>query len=509
MFPTRILIAVKSLLLLGLVGTAAWLKAATVTIGPAGDTTLFQFAPENNLGAELTMISGTTANGMTNRALLKFDVAGNLPANATIQSVSLNVTVVKNSVFGPPPTGYSLHRVLAGWGEGTGIGANKGAPAANGEATWLARSHPNVLWSAPGATAPGDFVDAASASQTIEAEGSYNFDSTSTLVADTQSWLANPGSNYGWILICGDEATIGSSRRFASREDEANAPYLVIEYTTPVPPHVTMTPVSDTSLFELTPDNNLGTSSLVAGTLGPSGGQTRTRALMQFSTQDIPPDAVLTSATLTMNVVMVSAGQAASNFDLHRVLRPWGEGDKSGARGTAATAGEATWNERFFPSTPWGAPGGAASVDFAAAVSSTAFISQAGPYAFSNLLADVQFWVAHPDQNYGWMLVTESESVPYTGRRFGSREDANNTPTLEVKYIPRPSVVRREVAGGQFTLSFTAQAGLAYAVQTNDALVSAGGWSTLTNFPAASTPQTVVVTAPAAGSQRFYRISAQ
>src|SRR5207248_6129411 len=127
-----------------------------------------------------------------------------------------------------------------------GLGNRQGAPASNGQATWLARFYPNVLWSAPGAAAPADFLAVTSASQSIATEGSYTFDSSQNLVADVQSWFTNAASNFGWILICEDESAIGTARRFGSREDPANAPALVIEYIQPTPPHVTLTPVADT-----------------------------------------------------------------------------------------------------------------------------------------------------------------------------------------------------------------------------------------------------------------------
>src|SRR5204863_5425272 len=86
----------SSLCLLALlVGTGGGLKADTVTVNPVADTTLFEAAPNNNLGSEPTLISGTTASQHTNRALIKFDIAGSIPANATIQSVSLALTVTR------------------------------------------------------------------------------------------------------------------------------------------------------------------------------------------------------------------------------------------------------------------------------------------------------------------------------------------------------------------------------------------------------------------------------
>ena len=493
-----------------LVGTSGTLNADTVTLNPVADTTLFEAIPTNNLGEEPTFISGTTASQHTNRALIRFDIAGSIPANATIQSVSLALTVTKAAPE-PAPL-FTIHRVLRNWGEGVGIGAggeggNTGAPANNGEATWLAAFYPDTLWSVPGAGAPTDYVATASASQVIAGPGGYSFDSSPDLIADVQNWLTNTAVNFGWIIVCEDESEPTTARRFASREDLANMPALIIDYTQPQRPRVTLQTAADTSLFEYAPDDNLGATTLVAGSIGSNGGGQRSRALIQFNTADIPPEAaVITSATLTMNVVRESGFAQPSTFDLHRVLRAWGEGNKNGTKGGPASPGEATWNARSYPSTMWNAPGASAPVDFSAAVSASTFISEGGAYSFA-VLPEVQFWLAHPSQNFGWILISEDEATPYTARRFGSREQGPGS-TLDVEYIPRPSIEHSQRIGNQFSLSFLAQADQLYSVQCRDSLAT-GDWTTYTNLPPLSLIQHMTVTAPVTGPQRFYRIVLQ
>src|SRR5207244_575593 len=68
-------------------------------------------------------------------------------------------------------------------------------------------------------------------------------------VNDIQTWLDNPASNFGWILISRSEEVSQTARRFGSREDIANAPQLTIEFTTSsvnTPPKVTQQPKSQT-----------------------------------------------------------------------------------------------------------------------------------------------------------------------------------------------------------------------------------------------------------------------
>jgi hypothetical protein len=55
------------------------------------------------------------------------------------------------------------------------------------------------------------------------------------LVADVQTWLDNPGVNFGWVLLTEREEVSETSRRFASREDTARAPELIVEYASATP----------------------------------------------------------------------------------------------------------------------------------------------------------------------------------------------------------------------------------------------------------------------------------
>ena len=61
----------------------------------------------------------------------------------------------------------------------------------------------------------------------------YTFASMPALVADVQAWLDDPATNFGWMLMCETEEANFTARRFASREDTARAPYVLIEYAPP------------------------------------------------------------------------------------------------------------------------------------------------------------------------------------------------------------------------------------------------------------------------------------
>ena len=212
-------------------------RADSVTLRPVADTTLIETAPNNNLGGQPFANSGTTQNFTKNRALFRFDVSA-IPTGAQVNSVSLVLEVTRQPVDGYAPADFGLHRMLVSWGEGAQTTANpaspgQGAPAASGEATWLARfaqTGPN--WAAAGGLAGTDFAAASSAGQSIygTANSPYFFTSA-PLATDVQMWLDNPGANFGWLLLANDEGPNFTARRFGSREDAINAPQLFVQYS--------------------------------------------------------------------------------------------------------------------------------------------------------------------------------------------------------------------------------------------------------------------------------------
>ena len=212
---------------------------------------------------------------------------------------------------------------------------------------------------------------------------------------------------------------------------------------------VTLNPSHDTSLIQVQPDrNNGGEAWFLAGT---TQNGTLNRGLIQFDfTGVLPPNAVITSVNLSLDVTRVpSCGSAISSFSLHRLLVPWGEGNKvaldnNGGQGAPATAGEATWSHRFLGGPAWSAPGGAPNADYAVDPSASAFIYGTGdsPYDFAGtaMVSDVQGWLAGSQSNFGWIFISDDEGTPFTARRFGSREDPNATPQLTVRFdlVPEP-----------------------------------------------------------------------
>ena len=113
-------------------------SADQVSIAASADVTLYEnsFGDTANGIGEAFFIGKNNANSIF-RSMFRFDIAGALPAGATIDSVTLTL-YCNRTTSGAFPA--SLHRVSKDWGEGqslpTGNGG-AGAPAVMDDATWL------------------------------------------------------------------------------------------------------------------------------------------------------------------------------------------------------------------------------------------------------------------------------------------------------------------------------------------------------------------------------------
>jgi len=202
-------------------------NAAIINITPSKDNTLYEYDPvegdtSNALG--LHFFAGETAMGELRRGVLAFDIAGNVPAGSTILAVTLSLNMSRTAL--DDSRTVELHKLLADWGEGTSIAPGEegdGAPATPNDATWRHRFFDTIFWTSEG----GDFSVTVSASQSVGPIGQYTWTSAQ-MIADVQSWLDNPASNFGWLAL-GDESTILSSKRFDTRES-ASPPVLTVQY---------------------------------------------------------------------------------------------------------------------------------------------------------------------------------------------------------------------------------------------------------------------------------------
>ena len=204
-------------------------SAAIINIIPSKDNTLYEYDPaegDHSNGAGFHFFAGENGMGELRRGVLAFDIAGTIPAGSTITAVSLTMNM---SMTPAGALTVELHKLLADWGEGTShapMGEGDGAPATSNDATWRHRFFDSLFWTMQG----GDFSATVSASQSVGGVGQYTW-SSAQMVADVQSWLDNPASNFGWLVL-GDETAIGTAKRFDTRES-ASPPMLTIEFRVP------------------------------------------------------------------------------------------------------------------------------------------------------------------------------------------------------------------------------------------------------------------------------------
>lgn len=209
-----------------LLASPGWAQS---TFNPGKDNTIYEGDTGNSNGAGPSIYVGRTSGNIdpparNRRGLIRFDVS-TIPLGSAVTSVSLDLTVTRIPPTATTPT-VSLHRLLVDFGEGDSVGGGSGAPADPPDATWINRITPGTAWSANGGLAGTDYVAAASAR-----EMDRSIASTPELVADVQSWVDNPASNFGWMLI-GNETTDGSVRGYASRESGtvADRPLLTVVF---------------------------------------------------------------------------------------------------------------------------------------------------------------------------------------------------------------------------------------------------------------------------------------
>jgi hypothetical protein len=265
---------------------------------------------------------------------------------------------------------------------------------------------------------------------------------------------------------------------------------------------MTFNPVADTFINGVAVNNNAG--GMPAFNVGRDGGNLGApgirRGLIKFNLDALPSGVVITSAVLQLKATRVPGFNAVdSSFDLLRINAAWNEGTNSRPNnGGAATAGESTWNARILGTANWTTPGAlgevAAPPSATVAVSAThnAIYSWSGP----GMVADVQFWISNPLQNFGWLLKSQDEVNDRTVRGFGSRESADK-PVLVLGYTQPGSSLMitglTRVNGTNLAIFWSGGAG-PFTVQRKDEL-SDSTWleATVTNQSPAIVPQIGVV----------------
>jgi DMSO/TMAO reductase YedYZ molybdopterin-dependent catalytic subunit len=227
--------------------------------------------------------------------------------------------------------------------------------------------------------------------------------------------------------------------------------------------------LQDATLFGGSAADN---SSSGPGMFVGSDGQSRPkRGLIEFDIPAyVPPNAIITSAALTLYLGQV-AGSGGGSADptprtirLYDVTTAWagtangttgfpGPGFGETGQGFPANIDDATWNDAKFDTVPWVTAGGGG--DFVSVASGDAVVGRILNAAYSwgstaQMVSDVQNWLDDASPNYGWLLENDSEALPTTFRAFYTREGAVEqgvpqfAPDLVVTYVmpaPEPPIL--------------------------------------------------------------------
>jgi hypothetical protein len=223
-------------------------SAATLSVAPSQDTTLFADNNDFASGAGSFSFIGSVSNGAARRTLWQFDLSA-IPVGSQINSVSLRFVINRAALQSSTDDLANLHRLQASWGEGASDGGTGGGgtQATPEDATWAYRFFGGAVpgdqlsWTSLG----GDFAATASAATNLTGLGTQTFTSTAGLINDVTAWVNDPSSNFGWIMI-GPEGPNAdqTARRIHSREalTASERPTLVIDYA-PVPLPATLLPL--------------------------------------------------------------------------------------------------------------------------------------------------------------------------------------------------------------------------------------------------------------------------
>lgn len=213
------------------------LKAQTMSFNPVADNTIYEDQQGNSNGAGYNIFSGNIASGHPRRALLKFNISiPHIPEEAVVITSATLTLHLNKTRSGSTNTG--IYKVLSAWGEGNSSAGGSGGVEGTGttamvqDATWVCSFADGAggcgtAWP----TAGGNFNPVASA-VTAVGPGITNYNwSSSNMVADVQSWIDNPTTNFGWIVV-GNEAINLTADRYSSRENltAADRPVLSVTY---------------------------------------------------------------------------------------------------------------------------------------------------------------------------------------------------------------------------------------------------------------------------------------
>ncbi len=183
------------------------------------DTCIVKNLSNFNYGGCQNSGSGTFGTYIATRALIKFDISDIAPSNVIVTKAELTFNL--NQIYGSNT--YTAYKLTRDWIEGNFCDA-----ASTTVCTWTVYGAGN--WTTPG----GDY-DPSPVSNSIFVSGSLPQTITFSLnTAMVQSWISNPASNYGIIIIADNESVVNNSIFWDTKEKGLTGPMLKVYYKLPL-----------------------------------------------------------------------------------------------------------------------------------------------------------------------------------------------------------------------------------------------------------------------------------
>jgi hypothetical protein len=182
-----------------------------VLVEASKDNSIYEEGELSN-GAGQFLFTGVTNQGNKRRALVKFNPSPMVPEGVSVDSAFL---ILVPSLVKTDGTTVTIYRLNTSWGEGTANADSqegKGATASESDATWTKTSIQGDPWVKPG----GDF-DIEPIASTIVSLGTDALFGSPLLTLLVNSWIADPTSNHG-VIVIGDESENATAIRFNSRD---------------------------------------------------------------------------------------------------------------------------------------------------------------------------------------------------------------------------------------------------------------------------------------------------
>ncbi|KAA3638778.1 MAG: T9SS C-terminal target domain-containing protein [Bacteroidetes bacterium] len=365
--------------------------------------------PDQNIGTtQMYKAHSGTMSGVPfiDRSLINFDLSS-LPENAII--VSAKLSLFANTVNGghstvDGPNNCWIEKIIQPWEEET------------------------VTWNNQPATTTENRV-ALAASQSFDAN--YIDINVTNLIKDI---FENPSEGFGLMLKLQNE-TLRRSLEFGSSDapDDNLHPKLVINYYEAEECSVLLSDDMDARVQSNIPDQNIATSQVYKAHSGTMSGEPfLDRSLINFNLSELPENAVIVSAQLSLYANTVNGGHSTvdgpNNCWLEKITEPWEE--------------EAvTWNNQ--PAT---------TTENRVALAASQYAEQ--NYLHIDVTTLMKEIHENPDNGFGLMLKLQDESLRRS-MEFGSSNapDPEIRPTLLVCYDINTSVEEQNTVFSPITIS--------------------------------------------------------